>query len=89
VGTGTYNDEEAAQESTEAIWSKYAAYRADEDFVEMDMARKYLQAGVTRAATVVFRDRWQAVLDDPAYERLKARHQQRYAASDCDAMEND
>lgn len=28
------------------------------------------------------------MIDHPAYERLKARHQQRYAASDCKAMES-
>ena len=44
-----YKDEEAAQESSEAIWKKYEAYKADEDFVGMDMARKYLQMGFTRA----------------------------------------
>jgi hypothetical protein len=114
-----YKNEEAARESAAALWEKYDAYRTEKDFVGMDMARKYLQMGFTRAmryakypggrkydddgterdpqqwadpekraAAVVFRDRWQAVLDDPAYERMKARHQERYAESDCDAMES-
>ena len=44
-----YKDKEAATASSEAIWEKYEAYKADEDFVGMDMARKYLQMGFTRA----------------------------------------
>ena len=39
----------AARESAEALWAAYEAYRADGDFVGMDMARKYLQMGFTRA----------------------------------------
>jgi hypothetical protein len=72
----------------------------------MDMVRKYLQMGFTRAmryakypggqkydddgterdpqqwadaakraAAVVFRDAWQAVRDDPDYQRLKQHHE--------------
>ena len=44
-----YKDEAAAQESMEAIYEKYEAYKAEEDFAGMDMARKYLQMGFTRA----------------------------------------
>ena len=44
-----YKDQKAATTSSEAIWEKYEAYKADEDFVGMDMARKYLQMGFTRA----------------------------------------
>src|SRR5690554_1176017 len=44
-----YRDEEAAQRSREAILRTYEAYCEAEDFVGMDMARKYLQMGFTRA----------------------------------------
>ena len=44
-----YKDEAAAKESSEALWEKFEAYKADDDFVGMDMARKYLQMGFTRA----------------------------------------
>lgn len=44
-----YKDEGAAKESATAIWERYESYRATEDFVGMDMARKYLQMGFTRA----------------------------------------
>lgn len=40
---------EIAQESAEAIWEQFTAYRDDDDFVGMDMARKYLQMGFTRS----------------------------------------
>ncbi|GAB5518622.1 MAG: DUF4385 domain-containing protein [Rhodothermales bacterium] len=40
---------EAAHASIEQLWAKYEQYRADEDFVGMDMTRKYLQMGFTRA----------------------------------------
>jgi hypothetical protein len=44
-----YRDEEAARESSEAIYQKFCAYRAEGDFVGMDVARKYLQMGWTRS----------------------------------------
>ena len=112
-----YKDEDAAQASAAAIWARYEAYRAEEDFVGMDMARKYVQMGFTRAmryakypggkkydadgnereqqtwadaekrkAAVVFRDFWQQVLDDPAYERLKAHHQENVYDPSCGVM---
>jgi len=44
-----FRDEEAASESSEAIYQKFLEYRADDDFVGMDVARKYLQMGWTRS----------------------------------------
>jgi hypothetical protein len=38
-----------ARESAEAIRARFEAYRAVDDFVGMDMARKYLQMGYTRS----------------------------------------
>jgi len=38
-----------AAEAAQSIHDRYRAYRADDDFVGMDMARKYLQMGWTRA----------------------------------------
>ncbi|NHN48588.1 DUF4385 family protein [Halostella sp. JP-L12] len=38
-----------AREAAEAIYERYREYRADGDFVGMDMARKYLQMGWTRS----------------------------------------
>ena len=114
-----FRDEPAARASASALRARYDAYRAAEDFVGMDMARKYLQMGFTRsmryakypggrkrepdgtprqpqtwadpekrAAALVFREAWKAVLDDPEYLRLKAAHQERYAASECRPMED-
>ena len=40
---------EAARESSAALFAAYEAYRADGDFVGMDMARKFLQMGFTRS----------------------------------------
>lgn len=45
----SYKNEEAARESAEAIYERYERYREDDDFPGMDMARKYLQMGYTRA----------------------------------------
>jgi hypothetical protein len=103
----SFKDEAAAEASVKALREQYESYRASDDFVGMDMARKYLQMGFTRAmryakypggqkynadgterepkqwadpekraAAVVFRDAWQALTDDPAYQRLKERHQE-------------
>ena len=38
-----------ARESAEKIYELYEAYKAQEDFVGMDMARKFLQMGWTRS----------------------------------------
>ncbi len=40
---------EIAKESSAALWKAFVAYRRARDFVGMDMARKYLQMGFTRA----------------------------------------
>ena len=40
---------EAAQASAEKIYALFGEYKAKEDFVGMDMARKFLQMGYTRA----------------------------------------
>jgi len=44
-----YADRETADEAGEAIHGRFEAYRAADDVVGMDMARKYLQMGYTRA----------------------------------------
>lgn len=45
----TIRTPELARESAEAIMGRYRDYRAAGDFVGMDLARKYLQMGYTRA----------------------------------------
>lgn len=40
---------EIAKESSEKIYDLYLEYKKNEDFVGMDMARKFLQMGYTRA----------------------------------------
>jgi hypothetical protein len=42
-------DLEAAEEGAGAVFERYREYRDADDFVGMDMARKYLQMGWTRA----------------------------------------
>jgi hypothetical protein len=44
-----YSDPAAAEEAVAALQKRYAAYKEAGDFVGMDMARKYLQMGFTRA----------------------------------------
>jgi hypothetical protein len=44
-----YADRETADESGEAIYERFCEYRENDEFVGMDMARKYLQMGYTRA----------------------------------------
>ncbi|WP_160134374.1 DUF4385 domain-containing protein [Halococcus salsus] len=44
-----YADRETADEAGAAIYAKYREYRDEGDFPGMDMARKYLQMGYTRA----------------------------------------
>lgn len=38
-----------ARHSSQEIYDRFLAYRAEDDFVGMDMARKFLQMGYTRA----------------------------------------
>ena len=40
---------EAARESSRSIYEKFLGYKREEDFVGMDVARKYLQMGFTRS----------------------------------------
>jgi len=44
-----YRDEAAAGGSADAIYGKFCEYRAEGDFVGMDVARKFLQMGWTRS----------------------------------------
>ncbi len=44
-----FRTEEVARESAEKIYSVFLEYKEQEDFVGMDMARKFLQMGYTRA----------------------------------------
>jgi len=101
----SFKTEASAKESVAALETRYTDYREATDFVGMDMVRKYLQMGFTRAmryakypggqkydedeterepqqwadaekraAAVVFRNAWQAIKDDPDYQRLKKHH---------------
>lgn len=45
----SFKTEEAARDSSESIYVKFEEYRAEGDFVGMDVARKYLQMGWTRS----------------------------------------
>jgi hypothetical protein len=44
-----FRTEEVARESSKKIYEKFLAYKEEDDFVGMDMARKFLQMGYTRA----------------------------------------
>ncbi|EBM3542455.1 DUF4385 domain-containing protein [Salmonella enterica] len=44
-----YKDEASAMKSAEQIYQLFEAYRQQNDFVGMDMARKFIQMGYTRA----------------------------------------
>ncbi len=44
-----FKNEEVARESSEAIYGLFLEYREADDFIGMDMARKFLQMGYTRA----------------------------------------
>ncbi|EKF5315179.1 DUF4385 domain-containing protein [Salmonella enterica] len=44
-----YKDEAPAMKSAEQIYQLFEAYRQQDDFVGMDMARKFIQMGYTRA----------------------------------------
>ncbi len=44
-----FKTEEIARESSEKIYTMFLSYKEQDDFVGMDMARKFLQMGYTRA----------------------------------------
>lgn len=44
-----FKTEEIAREASEEIYAMFLAYKERDDFVGMDMARKFLQMGYTRA----------------------------------------
>lgn len=45
----TFKTPDEAEESAKSIYEQYEEYRENEDFPGVDMARKYLQMGYTRA----------------------------------------
>ena len=45
----SFKTEEVARGSAEAIYERFLGYRDEEDFVGMDVARKFLQMGYTRS----------------------------------------
>ena len=47
--TGRFKTPEIARESSEKIHQLFLDYKANGDFIGMDMARKFLQMGYTRA----------------------------------------
>ena len=44
-----FRTRELARKSSSDLWNAFLAYEKDDDFVGMDMARKFLQMGMTRA----------------------------------------
>lgn len=44
-----FRDADAARASAAALWGRFEAFAAEGDFVGMDMARKFVQMGMTRA----------------------------------------
>jgi hypothetical protein len=44
-----FKNVESAEESANAIYGRFLDYKAEGDFVGMDVARKYLQMGYTRS----------------------------------------
>jgi uncharacterized protein DUF4385 len=45
----SFKDAAVAKESADAIYGRFLLYKAEGDFVGMDVARKYLQMGYTRS----------------------------------------
>ena len=45
----TFKDSKAAKKSADDIYERFVDYKAEGDFVGMDVARKYLQIGYTRS----------------------------------------
>lgn len=49
VGLWRFRTPEIARKSSEKIYKMFLEYKKQKDFVGMDMARKFLQMGITRA----------------------------------------
>lgn len=49
VGHWRFKTPEIARESSQKIYEMFLEYKRQKDFVGMDMARKFLQMGITRA----------------------------------------
>lgn len=115
---------ELARVSSETIYAMFLQYKADDDFIGMDMARKFLQMGYTRSrryanhkagkkyagpvpddkkgqsgahgreqlprlkpeeqdpdkveAARIFHEKYTQAKDDPDYQRMAARHREKY-----------
>jgi Domain of unknown function (DUF4385) len=84
----------AARASADAIYALYLTYRNRGEFVGMDVARKFLRLGCTRASrgkgvtaadptcaevAALFREKCLLIRADPQYRRLRAEHHERTA----------
>jgi hypothetical protein len=67
-----FRDRAAALKSSRAIYQRYLRYRAQRDFVGMDMARKFLQMGFTRARRYANRSSGRKYAADSRLLPLKA-----------------
>ena len=81
-----------AQASSEKIYQMFLAYKEQQDFVGMDMARKFLQMGYTRARRYANHKSGKKYLSNPQKEtsseaQREAREQIRPQAKDWDSNE--
>ncbi len=90
-----FRTKEVAETSSAAIWKAFAAYRRAGDFVGMDMARKYLQMGFTRArryanevSAAIFREVWQRAERDRTYRGARRAHVEAMAAKKKNSLVN-
>ncbi|PSO92891.1 MAG: DUF4385 domain-containing protein [Cyanobacteria bacterium SW_6_48_11] len=74
---------ETAQAAANAIYERYLAYKAQDDFVGMDMARKPFGSGDPVKAEIakIFQAKRRQVTEDSEYQRLKKHHRQMIADS--------
>jgi hypothetical protein len=71
-----------AEESASAIYKMFLDYRQASDFVGMDMARKFLQMGYTRARRYANHASGKKYEANPQKESTKERKRRRANASD-------
>ena len=69
-----FSTEKVAEESSEEIYKLYLSYKEIQDFVGMDMCRKYLSLGYSSSKYSSFKTRSDQICEDEFYIECYNRH---------------
>ena len=69
-----FSSKKAAEESSEKIYELYLSYKEIQDFVGMDMCRKFLSIGYNSSRYPSFKEKRDQIWEDVFYKECYTRH---------------